>query len=110
VSNTPLQTLAADATQARDDEVGSTSMLDSQLKPRRELRPAPRAHADLATASALTATDQHCAAALIEMFRFRAAAPPESASLSRVPPRSDSAGTTIRFVVGIAAESGPYRQ
>jgi hypothetical protein len=40
---------------------------DSRLEPRLELGPSPCAHADLATASALAATNQHCAATLIEI-------------------------------------------
>ena len=41
--------------------------LDSRLEPWPQLGPAPCVHADLAAASALAATDQHCAAALIEI-------------------------------------------
>ena len=50
-----------------DAEEWSDGKVDARLEPGLELSPAPGVHADFAAASALAATDQHRAAALIEI-------------------------------------------
>jgi hypothetical protein len=45
----------------------SNGQFDSRLEPWLELGPSLCVHADLAAASTLAATDEHCAAALIEI-------------------------------------------